>query len=178
MGNHCYYDNDDCDYGDGLWECETCHEKFCHAHWHESDQGINVECAACEYERLERYKEYWDNRDLLRDKLVRTQDDLCVICGHGMYGDSQIHEAIVKRGDLPNDPIIFSIFNCVVLHASCHENTRDVDVACADYLIYEHGLEVIYNWIRSLDMMILPGRAAEIVNRYLSTLKPGTAMGE
>jgi len=48
----CYYDNEMCDYSDGLWQCQTCHEWFCHAHWHSTDLGYNVECVACERERL------------------------------------------------------------------------------------------------------------------------------
>lgn len=35
------------------WQCQTCGEWFCSYHWHETDLGHCVECAACERERLE-----------------------------------------------------------------------------------------------------------------------------
>lgn len=51
----CYYDNHLCA---GLtWECQTCHEHYCQTHWHETSKGSNVECVACERERIETAKE-------------------------------------------------------------------------------------------------------------------------
>lgn len=47
----CYYDNDECE-GE-LWICETCGEMYCESHCHETELGINVECVACERERIE-----------------------------------------------------------------------------------------------------------------------------
>ena len=47
--DRCYYDNDLCE-GE-LWECQTCHELYCQAHFHTTSKGDNVECVACERER-------------------------------------------------------------------------------------------------------------------------------
>lgn len=48
----CYYgDPDVCT--DETWECQTCGEAYCTAHWHETEKGTNVECVACERERKE-----------------------------------------------------------------------------------------------------------------------------
>jgi len=52
--------NDTCYYHDPqhcageLWECQTCHESYCQAHSHVTDNGENVECVACERDRKER----------------------------------------------------------------------------------------------------------------------------
>jgi hypothetical protein len=43
----CYFATEDC-HGE-LWTCETCGERFCQYHWHQTDKGTNVECAGCEY---------------------------------------------------------------------------------------------------------------------------------
>lgn len=103
------------------------------------------------------------DRDDLRAKLVERQDGICVICGHGMYGDAAVHEAIVKRGDLPGDSQVFDERNCIAIHNRCHKNTRAVDCAAMEYLIGSYGIDAIFDWICSLDMTILPGRAREIV---------------
>lgn len=50
----CYYDNQLCE-GE-LWECQTCEQHYCQAHFHQTDKGENVECVACERERLEAEK--------------------------------------------------------------------------------------------------------------------------
>lgn len=47
----CYYDSPACE--GALWECQTCHEYFCETHAHATELGVNVECAACEGERLD-----------------------------------------------------------------------------------------------------------------------------
>lgn len=47
----CYYNNELC--AGVLWECSTCGESFCQTHWHQTDLGYEVECVACERERLE-----------------------------------------------------------------------------------------------------------------------------
>lgn len=58
--------NEQCYYSSGsqgnlcqgaLWECRTCGEIFCQAHFHETDLGYNIECVACETERLVREEE-------------------------------------------------------------------------------------------------------------------------
>lgn len=102
-----------------------------------------------------------NERDALRALCVYRQKDICVVCGHGMYGDSAVHEAIIKRGDLPGDPRVFNPVNCVALHhtTGCHENTEKVDVACARYLIEFYGAEVVSGFINSLGMRKIPGRA-------------------
>lgn len=48
----CYYG--DVDYcSNETWECESCNTIYCTEHNHATDRGHNVECAACERERLE-----------------------------------------------------------------------------------------------------------------------------
>jgi hypothetical protein len=50
--NRCYYSDDALCAGD-LWTCQTCGTEYCEeTHWHETAQGRNVECVACERERL------------------------------------------------------------------------------------------------------------------------------
>ena len=51
MDERCYYDNDQCLYLGGLWQCKTCKEWFCCYHGHTTSKGIDVECVACEYIR-------------------------------------------------------------------------------------------------------------------------------
>ena len=115
------------------------------------------------------------DRDELRRTCVLRQDDICVVCGHGMYGDAAVHEAIVKRGDLPGDPRAFNPVNCVAIHNGCHENTREVDGKCSRYLIRHYGLKVVVDFILSLNMRQNPGRArvillaAQIVGVYNPT---------
>ena len=108
------------------------------------------------------------SRDILRQLCVDRQDNRCVICGEGMYGDAAIHEAIVKRGDLPADPRVFDEHNCVAIHNGCHENTRQVDMICVGYLARYYGIGKITEWILSLDMKVLPGRAMGIVLSWTS----------
>lgn len=109
-------------------------------------------------------------RDNLRQMCVDRQDNICVVCGHGMYGDAAVHEAIIKRSDLPNDSRIFTPVNCVALHhtTGCHENTRAVDLKCAKYLIGHYGLGMIVAFIKHLEFKVLPGMAQEIVNIQIS----------
>lgn len=47
----CYFGTPDCE--GPLWTCQTCGEKFCQYHFHETTAGYNVECAGCEYNRKE-----------------------------------------------------------------------------------------------------------------------------
>lgn len=49
----CYYDGNTCDYGQGLWQCQTCGEWYCYWHDHDTELGYCVECCVCEVERLE-----------------------------------------------------------------------------------------------------------------------------
>ena len=48
-----------CYYGDKAvcrgktWNCIECGETYCEAHGHDTVAGINIECVACERERLE-----------------------------------------------------------------------------------------------------------------------------
>lgn len=56
MSRRCYYDNQLCDYIEGLWKCLTCGEMFCHFHNHVTSKGENVECVGCERIRLENEK--------------------------------------------------------------------------------------------------------------------------
>lgn len=53
---YCYYaDPFVCD-GES-WECLTCHEHYCQAHYHQTDKGVNVECVACERNRMDQRDE-------------------------------------------------------------------------------------------------------------------------
>lgn len=48
----CYYaDEKVCD-GE-VWECETCGQRYCLMHNHDTELGCNVECVACERQRKE-----------------------------------------------------------------------------------------------------------------------------
>ena len=49
----CYYDDPKTCEGE-LWQCQTCKEHYCQAHFHQTSLGENVECVACERERLEK----------------------------------------------------------------------------------------------------------------------------
>jgi len=100
-----------------------------------------------------------NSRDALRQIVVDRQDDVCVVCGRGMYGDSAVHEAIIKRSDLPDDARIFVPINCVALHNGCHENTKRVDTICRAYLTGHYGARAIKGWILSLNMIKIPPRA-------------------
>ncbi len=107
----------------------------------------------------------WNERDELRRVCVLRQKDICVVCGRGMYGDAAVHEAIIKRSDLPGDPRIFNPVNCVALHhtTGCHENTRFVDSKCVKYLIDYYGPKVLAGFIESLHFKQLPGGAQDVI---------------
>lgn len=47
----CYYGSEIC--AGRLWTCKTCGERYCQTHWHETSKGQNVECVACERERID-----------------------------------------------------------------------------------------------------------------------------
>jgi hypothetical protein len=105
-------------------------------------------------------------RDVLRARCITRQQNLCVVCGHGLYGVADVHEAICKRSDLPGDPRIFVEVNCVALHPGppCHENTKRIDQICASYLIKHYGFDTIIGFIEFLEFKVLPGMAQEIIN--------------
>ncbi len=48
----CYYQDPSFCKGE-IWQCQTCEQDFCEAHFHNTEKGDNVECVACESERLE-----------------------------------------------------------------------------------------------------------------------------
>ncbi len=54
-GAGCYYGESVCQ-GE-LWTCETCNGEYCQTHWHQTSKGTNVECVACERERLDALEE-------------------------------------------------------------------------------------------------------------------------
>lgn len=103
------------------------------------------------------------NRDTLRDVCVSVQNGLCAVCGRGMHGDSEVHEAVVKRGDLPGDKRVFAPINCCALHSACHKNTKSVDKACADWLVNWYGLSLLKLYLSELNMKIYPSRALDIL---------------
>lgn len=114
--------------------------------------------------------ELYSFRDAFRDKLCRRQAvngvPLCAVCARGMYGDAAVHEAIVKRGDLPADERIMAEVNCVVIHQACHENTRKVDDACIAYLKSHYGIHLIVEFLRWIGFDALPVRAQRIIREY------------
>lgn len=85
-------------------------------------------------------------------------------CGRGLYGGGHLHEAIVKKGDLPNDDRIFVPENCCVLHDHCHENTKEVDDLCTRWLVgrYPSG---VFSFIESLGMKSVPGRVKDVLEK-------------
>jgi len=46
MSERCYYSDTTC--SGNTWQCQVCEQNFCDRHGHETDVGVNVECAACE----------------------------------------------------------------------------------------------------------------------------------
>lgn len=90
------------------------------------------------------------------------------MCGRGLHGGGHLHEAIVKRGDLPNDPRIFVPENCCVLHEHCHKNTRQVDEICVRWLVsrYPHG---VFEFIKSLGMKTVPWRVKDAIQQLGDT---------
>lgn len=105
-----------------------------------------------------------NKRDKLRELCAERQDDLCVVCDRGLYGSGHLHEAIIKKGDLPKDNRIFVPENCCVIHEHCHKNTKEVDVKCIRWLINKYGSSVA-DFINSLNMKVLPGRAMDAIQR-------------
>jgi len=103
----------------------------------------------------------------LSEHCIERQGGLCVVCGRTLLNNVDIHEAIVKKGDLPRkrQKAIFDEHNCVALHhgAPCHVNTKKVDRICADYLIGYYGLGAIQNWIASLSLRVLTPRTRIIL---------------
>lgn len=105
-----------------------------------------------------------NDRDRLREFCIEQQGGICVWCGRGLYGSGHLHEAIIKRSDLPNDNRIFVPENCVVLHEHCHENRKEVDNKCIDWLVGMYGVRV-FHFIDSLGMKVLPGRALDAIRK-------------
>lgn len=104
-------------------------------------------------------------RKSILDDCLERQGGLCVVCGYYCKGFADLHESIIKRGDLPNDKRIFDEHNCVAVHhgSPCHENTKEKDRICIQYLIDHYGIDAIVDWIKSLEMVAEPGRAQEIM---------------
>ena len=100
--------------------------------------------------------------------IIERQGGLC-ICGHNLIGNSDIHEVIIKRGDLPKDNRVFHELNCVAVHHTVpcglgghieRGNTKEFDRACMRYLLHKYGRDRIMRWIISLDIKSLPVRAS------------------
>lgn len=105
------------------------------------------------------------SRQSVKEQCLTNQRGLCVVCGRGLYNSGDLHEAIIKRSDLPNDNRIMVVHNCVVLHSSgpCHENTKEVDDTCISWLCSAFDVLDIADWIISLNMVQLPGRALDVL---------------
>lgn len=48
----CYYDNDECDYLKGMWQCLACKTWFCREHRYGTVLGECVECPNCQIARI------------------------------------------------------------------------------------------------------------------------------
>lgn len=125
-------------------------------------------------------------RDRLRYHCIKRQHGLCIICGHGVEDDAAVHEAIVKRSDLPKDPRIFEPWNCVAVHNSnpkCrlpHErygNTETYDSICRLYLVQEYGVDYLAECIKALEMKQAPTRAIAILSEAGSEWWPVNEAG-
>ncbi len=66
--NGCYYGEASC-HGD-LWQCLTCKAMYCENHNHVTRKGSNVECVACERERLD--AELLQNEDNIEQRIPRA----------------------------------------------------------------------------------------------------------
>lgn len=116
-----------------------------------------------------------NDRDKLRQELWDRQNGLCAACGRGAYDDFAIHEAGIKRGDLPKDKRIFVPINCVGVHNShpactmphmIYGNTRKYDRICMAYLFAVYGEKAFAEWAISLNMREYPARVSGVVKQY------------
>ena len=105
--------------------------------------------------------------------IIARQHGLCAICGRSLGSDAVMHEAIVKRGDLPGDRRVFSEYNCVAVHGShpkCtlphnpYGNTKEYDRICASYLLWHYGPMKIAKWIEGLNLKTIHPRVRRILN--------------
>ena len=85
MTNRCYYNNEFCQ--GPLWQCQTCKEWYCQAHFHWTALGKNVECAACERERVTLEQEQEQEQAAARDDLLQEMDLADLMALGEMNGD-------------------------------------------------------------------------------------------
>jgi hypothetical protein len=108
----CYYDNELCDYEQGLWQCQTCKEWFCFAHSHTTEKGKNVECVACERARVEQENfeyELWTRASRMKGHGLR--DYLEDFFDNTGFRSSYAGETVFYASD-PEDPFTYkTIFN-------------------------------------------------------------------
>lgn len=73
----------------------------------------------------------------------------CPICNETLGQTAiDIHEYIVKRNAVPKDKqdLIFVPQNCVLIHRECHENSKEVDKKCLDFVLEKISAAEIAQW--------------------------------
>jgi len=94
-----------------------------------------------------------DDRDVLAALLAHMQSYRCPVCGEPLYDLTDIHEAIVTKGDVQSWPdswkfLIFNLFNCIVVHRRCHKHGNRQH--WWDYKCVIFGREEMSRWYYSL----------------------------
>lgn len=116
-------------------------------------------------------------QQLYRERTVWTKDGyqpLCAICGEpprkGMA--LQMHEAFITRGDVRGNKElgydIMSRYNCVLVHADCHEhaNSEENLRKCALNILEHEGYKNTRKWLNCMDARMLTN-TAKVAKRIL-----------
>lgn len=89
-----------------------------------------------------------------------NQSGRCV-CGNGLKNDTQLHHALLSRGDLvglnyrEKNIVLHHTYNCILCHSSCHEKiTRK---ASLEFLKTVYGNSVL-EWYESIPKKYMRGR--------------------
>lgn len=102
------------------------------------------------------------NKEELREKLFELQKGLCIDCGKLLDKEVvDIHEALVTKGNVQGWPkpwriIIVNVYNCVLVHRSCHGHSDSE-------LVWKHkcdlfGENEVRKWYDSLPFKKHPRR--------------------
>jgi hypothetical protein len=87
------------------------------------------------------------------------QHVICPICNRAIreydFDGGDLHEALITRGDVSGHKyqhLIYSAFNCVVVHHSCHMQIAghggdEVFEKCARYLVEHEGFDLVHEWL-------------------------------
>ena len=94
---------------------------------------------------------------LYRERTAWTKNGytpVCAICGEpSTDGALQMHETFLTRGDVSGNKElverIMSRYNCVLVHAVCHEdaNSDEGKKACARNLLEHEKPEEVFGWL-------------------------------